>query len=55
MGPDVSRSVETVVGRNVLIWVPPADLRIGSCTYSLKMGFQETLLQKWVSEAGKGR
>lgn len=25
MGPDVSRSLEIVVGRSILIWVPPAE------------------------------
>lgn len=29
MGPDVSRLVEIVVGRSVLIWVPPAGPETG--------------------------
>lgn len=56
MGPEMSRLVETVVGRSVLIWFPQQALRQElHVSYSLKRGSQETLLQEWGSKTGRGR
>ena len=58
VGPDVSRSLEIVGGRSILIWVPPAEHKteeLSPLSHSFRRGPQETLLQESGSEAGRGR
>lgn len=54
-GPDVSRSVETVLKRSVLLGAPLADPEMRVSVSHLGGESQESLLREWRREAGRGR